>query len=108
MRIINLAICPTYLDETGFMINNNNYYRWIQKNNKDFNVGPKKNNKERVNLLLAVTSEKIINYKLIKENTNGENFVLFLKELFDTILKNEKNKYIIIMDNSTQIKQMNL
>ena len=71
MRIINLAICPTYLDETGFMINNNNYYRWIQKNNKDFNVGPKKNNKERVNLLLAVTSEKIINYKLIKENTNG-------------------------------------
>jgi hypothetical protein len=31
MRIVCMGITPIYLDKTGFMINNNNYKRWIKK-----------------------------------------------------------------------------
>ena len=37
-----------------------------------FNYGPKK--KGKINMILAITTNKIINYLLTNENINSENF----------------------------------
>lgn len=100
IRALQMGISPIFLDETGFMIQNNSYKRW-RLPKKDCNIGPCKNVKKKANLLLAVSSKNVILEKFTSENTNENIFIEFLNDLFEKIELNERKKFIIIMDNAT-------
>ena len=50
-------------------------------------------------MILAITTNKIINYLLTKENINSENFLKFIENTINKIDKNYLSNYIFIMDN---------
>jgi hypothetical protein len=76
-----------FLDESGFYKCNDNLKMW-RKNDQDiyYKIGDNK----KLNLLLAVTSSKVIHYKITKEPTNSENFEIFMNEINKKLTPNEK------------------
>ena len=107
LRAIQMKIIPIYIDETGFMIENNCYKRWRQKK-EEFNIGPNTNKKKRTNLILAISSGKVILDKFVNGSINQKIFREFLKDLFEKIKSNKNQKYIIVMDNATIHKTKNI
>ena len=95
-RAIRFGLKFIFLDESGFFLHNNHFRNWVE--NKEeiyfYNIGNKK-----LNLLLAVSNENIIHYKIQEENTNSYNFNKFMKELIEKIDKNDIQNYVVIMDN---------
>ena len=79
IRSIQMGISPIFIDETGLMIENNCYRRW-RLPKLDYNIGPNKNIKKKVNLLLAVSSKNVIFEKFTNENTNQDIFIDFLNK----------------------------
>ena len=85
-----------YLDETSILSSNNNYRCWRKKNDEIyFNLGTK----ARRNLLLTISSDKIIHYKITEKNTDESNFLVYMNELYEILSKTSNKKYVIIMDN---------
>ena len=58
LRRMILKLNIIFVYETNFIINNINFYTWREPEEK-INAGEKQNNKERLNLILAVSKEKI-------------------------------------------------
>ena len=85
-----------YLDETSILSSNNNYRCWRKKDDEIyFNLGTK----ARRNLLLTISSDKIIHYKITEKNTDESNFLVYMNELYEILSKTSNKKYVIIMDN---------
>ena len=100
IRAIQMELIPIFIDETGFMLENNCYKRWREKR-EEFNVGPNTNKKKRTNLILVVSSNKVILDKFMNGSINQNNFREFLKDLIEKIKSNKIQNYIIVMDNAT-------
>lgn len=58
LRRMILKLNIIFVYETNFIINNINFYIWRDPEEK-INAGEKQNNKERLNLILAISKEKI-------------------------------------------------
>lgn len=79
---------------------NNNFYTWRQ-NNETISKGPINKLKVRLNLILAVSNQKIIRKAFYKNSIDTKFFVEFLKGIINPMAEEEIRKTIIIMDNAT-------
>ena len=86
LRGLLFGIEPIFIDETGFQIQNNKYYRWTLPQ-EEYPYGAKKDTLKKINLILVVSNKQVIYYKINEENTNAEIFEKFLRELFEKIHK---------------------
>ena len=87
-----------FIDESTVKINNSNFKCWRHYSEQIY-FG--KSNKSKINLLLAITKNEIFHYELIKENTNSEKFLNFMKSLNEKLKTQKNKKYLLIMDNCT-------
>ena len=99
-RCLYLNLNFVFLDATGFLLENNNYYTWRNENECVIG-GPKNKAKERLNLILASSKDKIIHQKFLKNSIDTKVFIEFLNELIEQINEDERNKIIIVMDNAS-------
>lgn len=87
-----------FIDESHFKTKNNNYKSWL-KDNEDVHFGNNKN--EKLNIILAVSVQKVINFLFLKENINHVNFYNFMEETIKKLSEDDIKRTIIIMDNCT-------
>lgn len=85
-----------FIDESNFLLINNHYKTWT-KEDENIHYGPRK--KDKLNIILAVSINKVVNYKFISENLNRNNFGDFFEETIEKISVDENKKTIWIMDN---------
>lgn len=104
-RCLLLGLKFIFIDESGFFLHNNNYRTWVEKDEEIYFYS--KGNK-KLNLLLAVSDEKIIHYKFQEENTNSNNFKRFMEEIIQKIKSENIKKYVIILDNCSCHKTIQL
>ena len=95
-RAINMGLKFIFCDESGFFLFNNNFYNWSFDKEEIFF---RKGKNEKVNLLLAVSNEKVFHFKINKENTTSSVFKVFMDELLQKMSKEERESHIIILDN---------
>ena len=100
IKIIIKAMLNNYnfvfIDESNFLLINNHYKTWI-KDNENINYGPRK--KDKINIILAVSVNKVVNYKFLKENLNRNNFAYFFEETIKKFNEKDLKNIIWIMDN---------
>lgn len=91
-----LGFTILFLDESSILSSNNNYRCW-RGSTEDifFKMGTKK----RKNLLLVVSHNEVIHFKITNDNTNEQNFLIFMEELEEILSKKNKEKFVIVMDN---------
>ena len=89
-----------FIDETGFLLENNNFYSWRSREEEIY-LGAKIKSKERLNLILGVSKTKVIAKKFIKGSVDSEMFISFLKDILKVLSEEEKDNTMIIMDNAT-------
>ena len=85
-----------FIDETNFCLKNNNFKTWI-KYDENLNYGPKK--KDKLNLILAVSVNRVINYTFTRENINKDNFLIFMEKTISKLNEDEIKTTVFIMDN---------
>lgn len=95
-RFLKLNGSFIFIDESSFYTHNNNYHQW-RKNDDEIYYDIKDSYK--VNLLMAINTEKVLFYKLTNVNTTGKEFVNFIKELLSNLEENEKKNSLFILDN---------
>jgi len=98
IRAIKLKFNIIFVDESNFKLQNPNFKTWI-KNDEFPNYGYKNNDK--INFLLAVSANKVINYKFTNQNTNTKVFKSFMLDTIDKISDEDKSNTLFIMDNHT-------
>lgn len=96
IRAMKLNMNFVFIDESNFSLVNNHYKTWIN-NDENFHYGPK--SKKKLNIILAVSTNSVINYEITKDNINQNNFGNFLEKTIDKMEINELNNAIFIMDN---------
>ena len=99
LRSLSLKLNLIFVDETGFLLENNNYHSWrVPK--EEIHAGPKIKAKQRLNLILGVSNSEVICYKFLKESVTSKTFIEFLSDLLKNIKIDDKQQIIIIMDNT--------
>ena len=94
-----------YVDETKLQLKNSNFRVWRPKHD-NFNYS--NNKQEKMNLILAVTKEKILHFKFNKKNINSKLFKEFINEMIHKIEEDERKKYVIFFDNARIHKSKDL
>lgn len=96
VKCISLGYKILFLDESAIQSINNNYRAWrIKTEELYFNIGCKK----KKNLLLLVSDQAVIHYKIIDENTNEDIFYMFMEEVTSKLALLSNEKFVIVMDN---------
>ena len=97
LRGIRIGLDPVFIDECGFSLKNNNFRNWIKKN-KEYSskLSPEGN---KINLIMAVTKNKILHFAVNKVTTDSNQFKIFIEELLNKMTEEEKKNNILIMDN---------
>jgi transposase len=96
IRAMKLNMNFVFIDESNFSLINNHYKTWI-KDDETLHFGPKMKNK--FNIILAISINKVINYEITNENINKNNFAKFLENTINKMNIEELNNTIFIMDN---------
>lgn len=96
LRSISLGLNPIFLDEAGFYSNNKNFYTWRKS---DQIIYQNINDRKKINLLMAVSQNKVYHYMITKESTNNKIFKKFMVELVEKMTEEERNNSFIILDN---------
>ena len=96
VRAMKLNLNFVFIDESHFSLVNNHYKTWIREG-ESLHYGPKE--KKKINIILAISINKIINFELIKENINKNNFKQFLETTISKMNENELENSIFVMDN---------
>ena len=104
-RAIKLGYHILFMDETSILSSNNNYRCWRHKNEP---IYYKLNPPKRVNLLLTVNLSSVVYYKINEDNTNEVEFLKYMNELFEKIISQKINKYLIVLDNLSSHKTPNV
>lgn len=99
IRCIQIGLNIIYIDETGFMIENNNFYYWRERNEECYGKS-KTNLKKKLNLILGVTKEKVIARYFTFENVCQNHFMNFINIISSNLRDEEKKNSIILMDNA--------
>lgn len=100
IRSLILKLNIIFIDESGFLIQNNNYHCWRSVEG-EIHDGPKNRIKERINLILAVSSKNVVAQKFVKGSVNSQIFINFLSIIIKNMNEDEKKNTIIIMDNAS-------
>ena len=87
-----------FVDESTFKLNKSNFKCWRKYDEQIF-FG--KSNKDKINLILAVTKDEIFHFEMKNENINASMFLDFMKALSEKIKTKKDKKYMIILDNCT-------
>ena len=98
VKALKIGLNPIFVDESWFKTKNNHFYTWRKSNEEIYNF---MEDIKKINLLIGVSKDKVINYKIIKEETNSDNFSQFISELINAMTEQEKNNSVLIMDNCT-------
>ncbi len=96
VRAIKLGYKILFEDESSILVSNNNYKCWRFPDEKIF-FG--KGVKKRKNLILLVSEDNIIHYKINDKSTNEDSFLKFMEEAVKKIEEKNIKNYIIVMDN---------
>ena len=96
LRAIKLGFELIYLDESKVELYNSHYKCWRQKNETIYFSN---NKKQKLNILMAITKDKVYHYQLNSENTTSKNYLVFLESLYEKYSKESAKKFIIILDN---------
>ena len=86
-----------YIDESTFSTDNNNYKSWRKPNSQ---IYKKVNDSKKINLILAVSQEKIIHWLFIQQNTTSEIFKNFFVEMIDKMKDSDLKKSLFFLDNA--------
>ena len=93
---LSLKFNIIYCDETILQTINNHLKIWRgQKENFICKIAERK----KLNLLMAITQEGLVHFKINKENTNTNTFLEYIKELFSVINERNMKPYILVLDN---------
>lgn len=71
IRAMKMNMDFVFIDESKFSLINNNFRTWIKKND-NIHYGPKE--KKKLNMILAVSTNQVINYQLTNDNINSNKF----------------------------------
>ena len=82
IRALILGYSILYMDESSLLSKNNNYKCWRRNNEQIYS---KMKPTARSNLLLIISKNKVINYKINKVSTNEEVFLEFMIESINKI-----------------------
>ena len=85
-----------FIDESNFCLSNTHFKTWV-KPNDNLHYGPHK--KDKINLILAVSVNKIVNYLMTKENTNKDIFYNFMSTTLEMLSEKEVKNSVFVMDN---------
>lgn len=96
IRAMKLNMNFVFIDESNFSLVNNHYKTW-KNNDETLHYGPK--SQKKLNIILAVSTNSVINYEITKDNINQNNFGNFLEKTIDKMEISELNNSIFIMDN---------
>ncbi len=88
-----------YVDESPFFLKNKNFRTWQSPliENTPFSDA----NREKTNLTLVCSREKIIFYEFQRENVNSETFIEFSAKLQEFLANGEKHSMVLYLDNAT-------
>lgn len=104
IKCMSLGFKLLFLDESSILSINNNYRAWRSKNDElYFTLGTKK----KKNLLLIVSDNSVIHYKITDSNTDENIFLTFMKEVISIISKKINQKFVIVMDNLSSHRTKN-
>ena len=90
---LKIGLHPIFVDECGFSMNNTNFRNWV-KTNSQYNAKLSFNN-NKLNLIMAVSDNKIIHYTISEENTNTTKFLDFMNGLLNVLTEDEKKKQLL-------------
>lgn len=98
VRALKIGLKIIYLDESNFQLENNHLRIWRKMDELPyFKVG----GKGRKNIILAISNEELILYKINQGTNNADTFYEFMKELIEAIRNKKIEDSLIIMDNCT-------
>ena len=101
VKALEDKISLIYIDETGFELCNNNLYLW-RKNEDNIYGGPTKDNKKRINVIMAIDKNEIILAHYYNGESIGTNeFITFMEEIIENIGKNKIKNFMFILDNAS-------
>ena len=100
LRAINQNLELIYIDETSCALQNNNYKDWIGPK-EEILKGPEKEGKEKLNIIMAINTKRIIYYEIISSNVNSFSFGEFIENLFQKLTPEERVNSLLIFDNAT-------
>ena len=96
-RCIKFNMNILYCDETSIQNQSNNIQAWRKSNEVIYEDIPKK---EKLNLILTVSKDDVIYFELNEDNTNQDNFLIYIKNLLEAIKKKLiSEKFVIVLDN---------
>ena len=100
LRAIKIGIDIIYIDETACYLQNNNFKDWVGKN-EELIKGPETGTKEKINIVMAIDINGIIDYKITDTNINSKVFGEFIDDLYLKLNEKQKINSLIIFDNAT-------
>jgi len=99
LRSIKMGLTFLFIDETGFQLQNNNYYQWRKSDETIIGVQIS-DLKNRLILILAIDDENVLASELTYQTVDALKKLNFFKKLEKIISESEKN-YIINMENAS-------
>jgi len=96
IRVFKLKGDFIFIDESAFYTHTSNYKQWRKVDEEIFY---EINDSYKVNLIMAVNTNKVLHYKITEINTTGKKFSEFFRELIDKLNEEEKNNSLFILDN---------
>lgn len=96
LKCLKMEANLVFIDESRFFTYNPNYKAW-RNSKKD--IYYKINNKQKLNLIMAVNRNKIIHYEITDSNTTSNIFLNFLKSMMEKLSDDDKKITVLIMDN---------
>jgi len=96
-----------YIDETACSLENTHFRDWIEKDGEFIN-GAEAKLREKINIIMAINLNGILNYKIVDTTINQSIFEEFFNELINGMSEEQKLNSIIIFDNATIHKTKNM
>jgi transposase len=87
-----------FIDESKFQLKNDRGKFWVSKDNPEIFQQPQE--RQKTNLLLAISNSKVLYYELEKKNIDGERFRCFLENLIRKLPEKMLRDHVIIIDNA--------
>lgn len=96
VRLIKFNFEIVFLDESKIESINTHFKCW-RKPGETIYFG--NSDKKKLNIIMAVGKNKVFKMDLNEENTTAEIYLNFLKNLYESLKKENNKKYVIILDN---------
>lgn len=96
VRLMKFNYEIIFIDESKVEAINSHLRCWRKRDETIYFGSGQKN---KVNLIMAVGKNKVYKIEINQENTNSNNYLMFIKDLYCQLEKDKDKKYAIICDN---------